>query len=89
MHTIKVTNIDNRPNQFIIENGKETYFQSYDSIIAKVVDNDIYGDVIYLDKKYWNYSRTTSKYRNKFLNMTTKEIENHIKNGNIQLIYLN
>ena len=84
-----VSNINNRPNQFIIENGKETYFQSYESVIAKIIDNGFNPDIIYLDQKYWNYSKTTSKYRNIFLNMTTKEIEKLIKNGDIQLTNLN
>jgi len=86
---MKVENINNRPNQFIIENGNESIFQSYNSIIAKIIDNGFYPDTVYLDKKYWNYSKTTSKYRNIFLNMTTKEIENHIKKGFIKLINLN
>ena len=48
-------------NQFIIEYGGQTIFQSYDVIIA-IKD----GRKIVLDKNYWNYSKTTSKYRNEF-----------------------
>ena len=75
-------------NQFIIyDNDNDcTYFQSYDSIIIQKIENECF---IYLDEKYWNYSKTTSKYRNKFLNMTTKEIENAIKDNTILLINLN
>ena len=72
-------------NQFIIKTDNETIFQSYDSIIAKI-DND---NNISLDARFWNYSRTTSKYRNQFLNMTTKEIEKGIKNNEIELVNLN
>ena len=75
-------------NQFIIydDDNDCTYFQSYDSIIVQKIENECF---IYLDEKYWNYSKTTSKYRNKFLNMTTKEIENGIKDNTILLINLN
>ena len=75
-------------NQFIIydTDNNSTYFQSYDSIIIQKIENECF---IYLDEKYWNYSKTTSKYRNKFLNMTTKEIENAIKDNTILLINLN
>ena len=75
-------------NQFIIYDNDNncTYFQSYDSIIIQKIENECF---IYLDEKYWNYSKTTSKYRNKFLNLTTKEIENAIKDNTILLINLN
>jgi len=46
------------------------------------------GGVI-LDKKYWNYSKTTSKYRNKFLNETTKETQAKIDSGEYVLKDLN
>ena len=72
-------------NQFIIKTDDETIFQSYDSIIAKVD----YENNITLDSKYWNYSRTTSKYRKMFLNMSTDEIQKGIKSGNIKLDNLN
>ena len=72
-------------NQFIIDDNNESYFQSYKSMIAKI---DKFGKV-FLDSYYWNYSRTTSKYRNMFLNMTTKEIEKGIKSNEIELVNLN
>lgn len=72
-------------NQFIIKTDDETIFQSYDSIIAKVD----YENNITLDSKYWNYSRTTSKYRNMFLNMSTDDIQKGIKSGVIKLDNLN
>lgn len=79
-----VSNINNRPNQFIIENDGAEYFQSYKSIIAKKQNGQIY-----LDEYYWDYSTTTSKYRNIFLGLDTKEIKKLIKNGDIQLTNLN
>lgn len=72
-------------------------FQSYDSVIAiktmwpfeaveKMGGKQIY---VVLDKTYWNYSRTTSKYRNEFLRETTKETEAKIKSGEYKLENLN
>lgn len=71
---------NNIPNQFIIYDGNKTYFQSYKSIIVKIerLEDKV---VTYLDPVYYNYSRTTSKYRNAFLGESTKEIESKIKQG--------
>jgi hypothetical protein len=75
-------------NQFIIFDSEFTLFQSYDSVIIKTTFED--GKrVVYLDEKYYNYSKTTSKYRNLFLGETTKEIEAKIKNGTYILTDLN
>lgn len=82
-------------NQFILKgtfNGGQELgmlhcsevFQSYNSIIAVKATGQVY-----LDKTYWDYSRTTSKYRNKFLGMTTPEIKANIKAGDIKLVDLN
>lgn len=73
-------------NQFIISTNDGRFFQSYDSVVAFIP----YGDgKTQLDERYWNYSRTTAKYRNEFLGMTTKETERAIKNGEIELTNLN
>lgn len=74
------------PNQFIItdDNGY-TYFQSYQTIIAKRSPT---GNIT-LDKDSWNYSRTTGKYRNIFLRETLKETERNIKDGTYKLADLN
>jgi hypothetical protein len=64
-------------NQFIIEGDDGyDYFQSYDSIIVKRGHNKVI-----LDTKYWDYSKTTGKYRNLFLNETKKETEDKINSG--------
>jgi len=73
------------PNQFIIHDKGDKYFQSYSSMICKIDKNG----KISLDSQYWDYSRTTSKYRNMFLNMTTKEIQKGIKDNEIELTNLN
>jgi len=73
-------------NQFIIENGQKLYFQSYKSIIAL---KDFEKGEIFLDSYFWNYSTTTGKYRNIFLNETIKETRQKIKSGEYQLTNLN
>jgi len=72
-------------NQFIITHLIETgyireYFQSYKSMIAMrsyyPFDTDLNkNQVVFLDPDFWNYSRTTSKYLNQFLGLTSKEIK--------------
>ena len=60
-------------------------FQSYSSIIVyKTFDGDVY-----LDEHFWNYSRTTSKYRNIFLGENTADTRKKIKSGEYKLINLN
>ena len=86
-------------NQFIITDDNEIQtFQSYDSIIAKKSDRGIScpcnkncgcSSLIQLDEKYWNYSKTTSKYRNRFLDETTKETQAKIDSCEYILADLN
>ena len=71
-------------NQFIITIDGIRYYQSYDSIIAK----DDNGQIT-LDEYYWNYSRTTGKYRNIFLGENTAETRRKISEGIYKLANLN
>ena len=73
------------PNQFAIRTDGITYFQSYDSIIVKIEPDG----QIYLDEYYWDYSKTTSKYRNIFLGNTRKDCLDNIKSGVYKLKNLN
>ena len=68
-------------NQFVItdDNGNQ-FFQSYNSMIVKKY-NSYYLKPVELDKKYWNYSNTTDKYRNIFLGETIKDTRAKIKSG--------
>ena len=101
---MKVTNMTSNKgnkiaNQFIIyDDNNNKYFQSYKSIIAKIENNDVIENIginyqrnkkVYLDKNYWDYSVTTGKYRNIFLNETKKETEKKIKDGVYTLTNLN
>ena len=72
------------PNQFIINFDNKEYFKSYDSMIVKIENGRVY-----LDETYWDYSKTTSKYRNQFLGDTTKETQRKIKSGEYILTDLN
>ena len=76
-------------NQYIIiEDEIRTYFQSYDSIIS-CVDFSYTPIKVELDAKFWNYSVTTSTYRNKFLGESTKETQAKINSGEYKLVDLN
>lgn len=86
----------NVPNQFLMEEKggiggnfiKRETFQSYDSVIAvRTVWQD--ETCIELDEKYWDYSTTTGKYRNRFLGENKKETEKKIKSGAYKLNNLN
>ena len=73
------------PNQFIItDNNGDEYFQSYKSIIAKRSKGKIY-----LDAYYWDYSATTGKYRNQFLNEKVADTRKKITSGEYNLTNLN
>lgn len=87
---MKVNNLTSRngnfvPNQFKIYHNKSVFFQSYQTIIAKI---DSKGQTI-LDTFALEYSRTTSKYLYQFLGYDRKEIQNRIKNKSIILKNLN
>ena len=75
-------------NQLIIHTSEYTLFKSYNSIIIKTTFEDGVK-VYYLDKRYWNYSKTTSRYRNEFLGETSKETLAKINNGTYKLVNLN
>ena len=81
---IKVHNINNRPNQFVICTPDADYFQSYDSVIAMRTEKKIY-----LDVNYWDYSTTTGKYRNIFLNENKKLTQKKIDENIYSLVDLN
>jgi hypothetical protein len=72
-------------NQFVInDDDGNTFFQSYNSIIVKKS-----FDGVFLDMQTWNYSRTTTKYRNLFLGEDTKTIVKKINCGLYKLVNLN
>lgn len=73
------------PNQFIIKTFGVTWFRSYESNIVHIDENG----TVTLDAKYWNYSPTTSKYRNLFLGNDTAACKRLIKSGVYKMADLN
>lgn len=74
------------PNQITVEVTEGKFFQSYDSKICFIPNN---GSPIQLDRKKWDYSKTTGKYRNIFLGEDKKETQKKINNGTYILKDLN
>ena len=89
MKTIQMTsNSSGRPvaNQFELFDGLgNRFFQSYRSMIAKISNSG----KVFLDKNYWDYSTTTGKYRNRFLNENIAQTRAKIKSGEYILVDLN
>jgi hypothetical protein len=71
-------------NQFIIYTDNGSIFQSYNSTIVKIDSGKTY-----LDESKWNYSTTTGKYRNIFLNENINATRKKIKSGEYILTNLN
>lgn len=71
-------------NQYIIIVNNSRNFQSYNTIICKITNG-----TVELDRQSWDYSRTTSKYRNQFLGETTQETQLKIDKGIYKLTNLN
>lgn len=79
---VKVEKLMN--NAFIIYDDNVQYLQSYDVIVAKIEN-----ELITLDSKYYDYSRTTMKHINNFLSMDFKDIRRRIIEQTINLDNLN
>jgi hypothetical protein len=80
------SNGNTAPNQFIIDEEHATVFQSYETTIAVISKST--GHIV-LDINHWRSSRTTNRYRNQFLGMTTPAIEHGIIDQSILLSDLN
>jgi len=68
------------PNQFIIYFDNGSVFKSYSSIIAVK-----YKGQIYLGK-HWDYSKTTGKYRNQFLDEGVADTREKIKSNEYKML---
>lgn len=88
VQNMKSSNGNAVANQFIVFDADATYFQSYGSVIVKTTFED--GErVVYLDERFWDYSKTTGKYRNQFLGETKAETQKKIDSGEYKLADLN
>ena len=72
------------PTQVIVNDNGITWFTSYGKNIVKIT-----SEGIFLDEYYWNFSRTTGKYRSIFLNEDKKVTDKKIKSGEYTLVNLN
>ena len=93
METLKVRNMTSSrgntvPNQFILAGHNVSFFQSYDSTIAKE-EYTANGKEVTLDQVYWDYSRTTAKYLGQFLGESMKDVRRKVKDGTYKLDDLN
>ena len=80
------------PNQVILTESIGRTFVSYGSKIvfmSKTKDSDGLPIHIILDETYWDYSKTTGKYRNEFMGMGVQKVRDYIKSGRIRLDNLN
>ena len=62
-------------NQHIIHFENGSLFQSYESLICVKIGSELYFT------EDWDYSKTTSKYRNKFTRETTQETLSKLESG--------
>ena len=62
--------------------------KSYETCIAFKGYGSLEG-ALYLDRESWDYSKTTSRYRNQFTGLTTAQTKAGIKDGSIILTDLN
>jgi len=72
-------------NQFKITLPDCVIFQSYETVICKVLN----CGKVFLDRYSWDYSQTTGKYRNQFLGETKRETEKKIRSLEYELVDLN
>lgn len=70
-------------NQVIVTTRNGRMFLSYGVPVAFIRAKD--GQV-FLNNGIWDYSKTTGKYRNKFLGETLKETRQKIKDGAYKVI---
>jgi hypothetical protein len=71
-------------NCFEIQNESYTLLQSYRVIVAKKMNGQLY-----LDSKYHDYSKTTSRHVNAWLRIDNATKKRMIQSGNIILSNLN
>ena len=64
-------------NQFVVHTDEGRFFQSYDSMIAFIPKD---GGPIQLGAD-WDYSVTTGRYRNQFLNCDKAQILEMLEDG--------
>lgn len=90
MRVRQMVNSKNRGivNQFIIDDGKTVYFQSYNTMVAKINK----GMEVIVLRDAFNFSRTTSKYLVQFINeesgfeVDNKQARKYIQDGTFKVV---
>ena len=98
---MKVENMKNNnnnivKNQFIITDDNRRYFQSYNSIIVMIENTpwlsgaNLTDDfIVYIDPDYYDYSKTTTRYRNIFLGIDNDTFNKNLKDNKYTFKSLN
>lgn len=74
------------PAQVVITAPEGQYFQSHRKVVAFIPSD---GGQVVLDRAGWKVSKTTGKYRNKFLRETREETERKVREHVYALANLN
>ena len=70
------------PNHIVIYVKGGKYLQSYDKIIAFVNEpREGESRKVYLDKEYWNFSKSTARHRNSFLGLSNSYVNDAVRNN--------
>lgn len=80
------TIVDQGSNYQIVKDNKESALFSYGTCIAI---KNLKTDQVVLDENYWDFSHTTNKHRNLFLNEGIAETRKKIKSREYKLKNLN
>ena len=67
--------VDNK-NMFVAHRGNISVLKSYNKIIA-IVDRGL----IYINSDFYNYSKTTARHLNLFLEINAKQFKENCKNN--------
>ena len=67
-------------HHFTITVGNKKYFQSYGTLVAMVNNGKVT-----LNINYWDYSKTTAAYRNRFLGVKNNECHKKVESGEFKL----
>jgi len=75
--------LENKNNVIVLQDdNNNVYLYSYTSLV--LIKNKA-GEVT-INKKYYKFSKTTTKHINNFLELNSKEVEERIKSGKIKLV---
>jgi len=77
---MKITTMAKNQTICTMNNDME-FLQSYKSVVVARIRGKVY-----LDKNTYDYSKTTSKYRNRYLNVNNAEFKENLQNGKYTIV---